>query len=95
MITGAGRALRAFTGVAWQASERNREPIASRAWTLQGSQGRIALETTREGDFYLEDVAPGRYTGALVVKGTRLNCVLEIPPSKDIVTELANGVVCD
>ncbi|HYF19408.1 MAG TPA: fimbria/pilus outer membrane usher protein, partial [Ramlibacter sp.] len=43
----AGRALRAFTGVAWQASEGNREPIASPAWTLQGSQGRIALETTR------------------------------------------------
>jgi outer membrane usher protein len=91
----AGRNLRAYAGQAWQVAGGARTPITSRAWTVQGPQGTIALETTREGDFYLEDAPPGRYTGSLVVKGVRLACVLQLPESKDIVTELPDGVVCE
>lgn len=90
-----GRKLRAVAGMAWQVDGGQRLPIASRSWTLAGKQGKLAVDTASAGDFYLEDAAPGSYTGPLELGGKAYSCRLEVPASADAVQELKEGIICE
>jgi outer membrane usher protein len=90
-----GTRIRAVAGMAWQVRGAQRVPIASRAWTLRGAAGTLAIETGKAGDFYLEDAAPGRYAGSLEIGGRAQACRLEIPDVAEAVHELKEGIVCE
>ena len=57
-------------------------------------RGKLAIETAPNGEFYLEDGPPGRYTGTLDVDGRTYSCVMEIPSFAETVHELRDGMVC-
>lgn len=91
----AGSKLRAVTGFAWLVSGSVRKPIASRAWTLSADAGRLAIDTASSGDFYLEDAAPGRYSGNIEIDGKAYSCRVTVPTFSEAVHELQEGIVCE
>ncbi len=90
-----GRKLRAVAGLAWLVRGSVRKPIASRAWTVAGDGGRLAIETESSGEFYLEDAPPGRYGGAITIDGKVYSCSMTVPSFPDAVYELKEGIVCE
>lgn len=90
-----GRRMRAVAGMAWVALGKQRQPIATRAFTLSAAGRTLRVETGRAGDFYLEDAQPGRYSGPLEFGGRRYACALEVPETTDAVHELKEGIVCE
>lgn len=90
------RRIRAAAGMAWIVRGAARTPVASRSWPLSSAVGReLRIETSRAGDFYLEDVPPGHYEGTLQVEGRRYACRLEVPDFSEAVHELKEGVLCE
>jgi len=87
--------MRALAGTAWQVDGGRRTPVVARAWTLRGASGQLQIETASAGDFYLEDAAPGRYTGTLQGRTRTYACRLTVPPSDEAVQELKEGIVCE
>ena len=90
-----GRKLRALAGVAWRVDGTRRTPIASSAFVLTGSAGRLAVDTSRNGDFYLEDAPPGSYAGVLALGGKTYACRIDVPAFPEPVHETKEGIVCD
>jgi len=90
-----GRKVRAVTGMVWLLREGKRTPLASATLTLAGPGGTLALETGPAGDFYLEDAAPGRYTGRLETGGKVYSCRVTVPEFPEPVYEVKEGVVCE
>ena len=89
-----GRRQRAVAGYAWRLRAGDRTPVAARAWSLSGPGGTLQVETGTAGDFYLEDVSPGRYSGSLTDAGETYACTVTIPDFAEVVHELADGIVC-
>jgi outer membrane usher protein len=90
------RRIRAAAGMAWVVRGAGRAPVPSQAWSLSSASGhRLRIETSRAGDFYLEDAPAGRYEGPLEVDGRRYACRLEVPDFAEAVHELKEGVVCE
>jgi outer membrane usher protein len=87
--------VRAYAGKATYARGGTRVPVATHKWRMRGGEQEIQIETTTDGDFYLEHADPGRYIGTLTLDDRMLSCVLDIAASDDVVTELVPGVVCD
>ncbi|HEX7888042.1 MAG TPA: fimbria/pilus outer membrane usher protein [Ramlibacter sp.] len=94
LVNFGGKKLQAVTGHAWLQQAGGRKPIASRAWTVTGPGGRLAIETAPSGDFYLEDGPAGRYTGSVQVDGKVYSCAMDIPSFTEAVHELRDGLVC-
>lgn len=94
LVTFGGKRLQAVTGQAWLQLADGRKPIASRAWTLAGPAGRLAIETAPSGEFYLEDGPAGRYTGSVQLDGKVYSCAMDIPSFTEAVHELRDGLVC-
>lgn len=94
LVTFGGRKLRAVTGQAWAVQGGARKAIESRAWSVSGPGGRLAIETAPSGDFYLEDGPPGRYTGSLEMNGRVYSCAMNIPTFAEAVHEMQDGLVC-
>jgi outer membrane usher protein len=90
------RQLRAVTGTAWIAEGGARKPVSSRSWTMEGPGGRLAVETTSEGEFYVEDAPPGAYAGRLAGAGGRMyTCRVTLPETNEPVGEVKEGIVCE
>jgi len=87
--------LRAVAGYAWRASGGRRTALAMRAWTLTGPRGAVEVRTGAAGDFYLEDAAPGRYSGELADGSRRWRCRMDVPEFDEPVHEVAEGIVCE
>lgn len=91
-----GNKVNAVTGFAWHMQQEKRIPIASRSWPLIGSNGvRLKVETAASGDFYLEDAAPGDYTGSLEIDGQAYSCRMTVPIFAEAVFELKEGIFCE
>jgi hypothetical protein len=93
-VTFGGHRLRAVSGLAWLVEGGTRKPIESHAWTVAGPAGRLTIETAPSGDFYLEDAAPGRYSGTVRLNGKVYSCEMIIPNFAEAVHELQDGLVC-
>jgi outer membrane usher protein FimD/PapC len=87
--------VHAVAGMAWKLVDGRRAPVVSRAWTLKGAGGTLAIETGLAGDFYLEDAAPGQYRGELDEGSHQLACRFEMPQSAEPVVESKEGVICE
>jgi len=90
-----GRKVRAVTGMAWLLQAGQRRPLASATLTLTGPGGTLTPETSRVGDFYLDDAAPGRYTGPLEFGNRVYSCRVDVPQFPEPVHELKEGIVCE
>lgn len=69
--------------------------VAGASLPFGDAQGSVAvagepreLATSRDGNFYLEDVPPGRYAGEARRDGELCRFALEVPASGEVVTEL-------
>lgn len=90
-----GRRVHAVAGLAWLGGPADRQPLASRSIVLRGPGGDRTVETTRAGDFYLDDAPPGRYTGMVEAAGRTYACRMDVPATPDAVQELKEGLVCE
>jgi outer membrane usher protein FimD/PapC len=90
-----GTRMRAIAGFAWLLAGGRRTPIAARAWELTGPAGSFLVETASAGDFYLENVPPGTYEGALLHQGRSYSCRMTVPDFETAVLELEEGITCE
>ncbi|GAC1525596.1 MAG: hypothetical protein NVS2B4_01700 [Ramlibacter sp.] len=90
-----GRLQRALAGPAWLSRGAQRTRLTARGLRLSGPGGTIELDLSRAGDFYLENVQPGTYTGLVQVDGRQVRCRLEVTLGPDPVTTSEEGVVCE
>jgi outer membrane usher protein len=90
-----GKQVHAVAGMVWKLADGRRAPVASRALTLKGPGGTLAIETGLAGDFYLEDAAPGQYRGELDEGSHKLACRFEMQQSAEPVVESKEGVICE
>lgn len=88
--------MRALAGMAQIVRGGESRPVAARAWTMEGPAGTLQLETSMNGEFYLEDAPPGRYSGRLRdATGQTYTCRMTVPDFPEAVHELKEGVLCD
>ena len=90
-----GKQVHAVAGMVWKLVGGRRAPVVSRALTLKGPGGTLAIETGLAGDFYLEDAAPGQYRGELDEGSHKLACRFEMQQSAEPVVESKEGVICE
>lgn len=88
------RRIRAVAGLARLLRDGRREPVAGEAWTMAGP-ATLRIETSRQGDFYLEDAPPGSYAGTADSGGRRYACRMVVPPFAEPIHELKEGIVCE
>ncbi len=89
------RKLRAVAGMAWLRGGPAPVPLVNASWTLSSPTAKLTIETGRTGDFYLEDVQPGAYTGTVTVDGREYSCRVTVPEFPEPVHELKEGILCD
>jgi outer membrane usher protein len=82
------RAVSAVAGRLVVRREAASLPFGDAQGSLAVAGGRRELATSREGDFYVEDVPPGRYEGEARRDGELCRFALEVPASGEVVTEL-------
>lgn len=80
------RRLRAFEG---------RLPAANAIVTLERDGMTVEFATGRDGRYYLEDIAPGRYRAHLQAEGRDCRFVLDVPSSSEPITVLPEVTSCD
>ncbi|MDA8156761.1 MAG: fimbria/pilus outer membrane usher protein [Actinomycetota bacterium] len=70
------------------------QPVEYREVTMQVNKKAVSFPTGKGGEFYLEDIQPGRYSASFEYLKKR--CVFEIivPVSKELINDLGN-VVCE
>jgi outer membrane usher protein len=86
--------VRAATGSLKLRSDGTVTPIENYDVVLTGAAAGTRLNTIRSGDFYIEDVAPGRYSAQLKVGGKTCKLELIIPDSREIVANLGD-IFCE
>lgn len=64
--------------------------IENRDVVLSGAAGSAQISTIRDGDFYIENLAPGLYSAQLMVEGKACRLELAVPDSPDVVAELGD-----
>jgi len=88
------RRIRAVTGRLKLRSDGTVTPLENYEMVLTGTAGTARVSTIRHGDFYIENLAPGRYSAQLNVDGKTCKLELTIPTSQEIVTDLGD-IVCE
>jgi outer membrane usher protein FimD/PapC len=82
------RAVSAVAGRLVVRREAASLPFGDAQGSVAVAGGRRELATSREGDFYVEDVPPGRYAGEARRDNELCRFALEVPASGEVVTEL-------
>lgn len=79
---------RAVSAVAGRLISASAQPFADARGEVVVGEERRELLTARDGRFYLEQMAPGRYPGEAARGAALCRFTLEVPASEDPVTEL-------
>jgi outer membrane usher protein len=89
------RKLRAVEGVLSVASEKGPRP-AENAYVTLRRDGRVQeFSTGRDGRYYIEDLAPGRYEARLQSGARECRFTLSVPVSKDAILSLPEVIACE
>jgi outer membrane usher protein len=91
----AARRQQALVGPAWLLQPGGPVRLATGEFVLSGPGGRIAVAVSRSGEFYLENIEAGTYTGAADVGGRRLRCTLTVPRTTELVSTSKEGLRCE
>jgi outer membrane usher protein len=86
--------MQAFTGKLLAQSSGKTGPVEFREAVLQFAEKPQTFMTGRGGEFYLENVKPGRYRGSVDVDGQPCGFELVIPASQETFVDLP-PVTCD
>jgi outer membrane usher protein FimD/PapC len=86
--------IRAVTGRLKFRSDGTLSPLENFEMVLTGTAGTARASTIRGGDFYIENLAPGRYASQLNVIGKTCKLELAIPDSHEVVTDLGD-IICE
>ncbi len=86
--------IRAVTGRLKLRSDGALTPLENYEVVLSGTAGSARISTIRNGDFYLENLAPGRYTSQLNVAGKACKLELVIAETAEVVTDLGD-IICE
>ena len=86
--------IRAVTGRLKLRSDGALTPLENHEVVLSGTAGSARISTIRNGDFYLENLAPGRYTSQLNVAGKACKLELVIAETAEVVTDLGD-IICE
>lgn len=86
--------VRAVTGKFKFRSVSQVTPLAGYNFVLSGETQQASVSTVSGGEFYLENLAPGRYTAELNVKGTTCRVSMVVPDSEEIVSDLGD-IYCE
>ena len=84
------RELRAYVGVLRLVRGERSRPAEYFDATLDVAGKPFTFVTGRGGEFYIEDVPPGRYRGQLRSNGTRCSFELDVRPAQGPLTELGD-----
>jgi outer membrane usher protein len=71
------------------------EPLEYAGFVLRGAAGERQSQTGAEGEFYLEDLAPGGYTGVIRIAEEECRFALQVPERMAPVIEIEEAVVCE
>ena len=88
------RQLQAFVGTLRIRSGDKVRPAEFFDVTLEAGAKPVTFVTGRGGEFYVEDLAPGRYAGRMSANGTRCRFVLEVRARQGPLTDLGE-TTCD
>jgi outer membrane usher protein len=86
--------VRAITGRLKIRRDGIETPLENYELVLTGKTATARLSTIRGGEFYIEDLAPGRYSAELKVGEKACNVEVTVPDSKEIVTDLGD-IFCE
>jgi outer membrane usher protein len=86
--------VRAITGVLKLRRDGELTPLENVDLKLVKDSSSVPLSTVRDGNFYIENLAPGRYTAQLKVGEKACRLELTVPDSAEIVAELGD-VICE
>lgn len=86
--------LRAITGKLRLRAKGGVSPLENVDFVLIGSTETVAVSAIRDGEFYLENLAPGHYTAQLKVGEKTCRLEVTMPDSAEIVTNLGD-VFCE
>jgi outer membrane usher protein len=86
--------IRAVTGSLKLRSDGVITPLENYEVVLTGAAANARLSTIRNGDFYIENLAPGRYSAQLKVEGKTCKLELTTPDSPEIVANLGD-IFCE
>jgi len=86
--------IRAVTGSLKFRNEGVVTPLENYEIVLTGSAESARVSTIRGGDFYVENLAPGRYTAQLKVEEKTCRLELIVPDSLEIVANLGD-IFCE
>ena len=89
------RKLRAVEGVLSVGSEKGPRP-AENAYVTLRRDGRVQeFSTGRDGRYYIEDLAPGRYEARLQSGARECRFALDVPASNEAILSLPEVTACD
>ena len=86
--------VRAITGILKLRRDGTARLLENVDIELTGDKSATRLITIRGGDFYIENLQPGRYTGSLKVDGKSCSLQLTVADTNEIVTDLGD-VFCE
>ncbi|HEV2009112.1 MAG TPA: fimbria/pilus outer membrane usher protein, partial [Burkholderiales bacterium] len=86
--------IRAVTGSLKFRSDGAVTPLENYEVVLTGAADNARVSTIRNGDFYIENLAPGRYSAQLKVKEKTCRLELTVPDSQEIVANLGD-IFCE
>lgn len=86
--------IRAVTGSLKLRSDGAVTPIENYEVVLTGAADSARVSTIRNGDFYIENLAPGRYFAQLKVEDKTCRLELTVPDSQEIVANLGD-IFCE
>jgi outer membrane usher protein len=86
--------VRAITGYLKLRRDGVLSPLENVDLKLVKDAGSVPLSTVRGGNFYIENLAPGRYTAQLKVGEKACRLELNVPDSAEIVADLGD-VICE
>jgi len=86
--------VRAITGYLKLRRDGVLTPLENVDLKLLKDSGSAPLSTVRDGNFYIENLAPGRYTAQLKVGEKTCRLELNVPDSTEIVADLGD-VICE
>ena len=86
--------VRAITGRLKIRRDGIESPLENYEMVLTGKTATARVSTIRGGDFYIENLLPGRYSAELKVEEKACRLELTVPDSQEIVTDLGD-IFCE
>jgi len=86
--------IQAVTGTLAVTAHGKRSPVEFQDLAARVDGVEKSIPTGREGEFYIEDMAPGPHILSFLYDGRMRTCTFDVPANDEPITDLG-GVVCE